>query len=65
MAPQVIRLPDGQTFTVTPVFAGLGFKSHELNTHHNAFPVGWTVVLNTESDDGSDDDTDKQDVENR
>ncbi|RKL48534.1 hypothetical protein BFJ72_g1433 [Fusarium proliferatum] len=65
MAPQVIRLPDGQTFTVTPVFAGLGFKSHELNTHHNAFPVGWTVVLNTESDDGSDDDTEKQDVENR
>ncbi|OBS29430.1 hypothetical protein FPOA_03367 [Fusarium poae] len=50
MAPQIIRLPDGQTFTVTPVFAGLGFKSHELNTHHNAFPVGWTVVLNTESE---------------
>ncbi|KAG5754630.1 hypothetical protein H9Q72_013740 [Fusarium xylarioides] len=66
MAPQVIRLPNGQTFTVTPVFAGLGFKSHELNTHHNAFPVGWTVVLNTESDDGSDDDdTEKQDGENR
>ncbi|KAF4968972.1 hypothetical protein FZEAL_10314 [Fusarium zealandicum] len=51
MAPQIIRLPDGQTFTVTPVFAGLGFKSHELNTHHNAFPIGWTVVLNTETDE--------------
>ncbi|KAF4966111.1 hypothetical protein FSARC_6162 [Fusarium sarcochroum] len=58
MAPQVIRLPDGQTFTVTPVFAGLGFKSHELNTHHNAFPVGWTVVLNTESDSSSEDEDD-------
>ncbi|KAL4723602.1 hypothetical protein ACLX1H_009240 [Fusarium chlamydosporum] len=58
MAPQIIRLPDGQTFTVTPVFAGLGFKSHELNTHHNAFPVGWTVVLNTETDCASDDDDD-------
>ncbi|KAJ4022590.1 hypothetical protein NW752_000205 [Fusarium irregulare] len=57
MAPQIIRLPDGQTFTVTPVFAGLGFKSHELNTHHNAFPVGWTVVLNTETDCASDDDS--------
>ncbi|CAG7555902.1 unnamed protein product [Fusarium equiseti] len=57
MAPQIIRLPDGQTFTVTPVFAGLGFKSHELNTHHNAFPLGWTVVLNTETDCASDDDS--------
>lgn len=47
MAPQIIHLPDGQTFTVTQVFAGLGFKSHEMNTHHNPFPVGWTVVLNT------------------
>ncbi|KAF5021804.1 hypothetical protein F66182_6179 [Fusarium sp. NRRL 66182] len=65
MAPQVIRLPDGQTFTVTPVFAGLGFKSHELNTHHNPFPVGWTVVLNTESDatpeDNDADDGEKED----
>jgi hypothetical protein len=67
MAPQIIRLPDGQTFTVTPVFAGLGFKSHELNTHHNAFPVGWTVVLNTETDcdPNCDDDssTERQDAE--
>jgi hypothetical protein len=76
MAPQVIRLPDGQTFTVTPVFAGLGFKSHELNTHHNAFPIGWTVVLNTEtetdadsgadptSEDKNDNDVEKQGPEN-
>ncbi|KAI5462058.1 acyl-CoA N-acyltransferase [Mariannaea sp. PMI_226] len=55
MSPQVIHLPDGQKFTVTPVFAGLGFKSHELNTHHNAFPIGWTVVLNTESQEPDDD----------
>lgn len=58
MAPQVIRLPDGQTFTVTPVFAGLGFKSHELNTHHNAFPIGWTVVLNTETETDADPEAD-------
>ncbi|UPL01885.1 hypothetical protein LCI18_012819 [Fusarium solani-melongenae] len=76
MAPQVIRLPDGQTFTVTPVFAGLGFKSHELNTHHNAFPIGWTVVLNTETqtdadteadpalEDKDDNDVEKQGPEN-
>ncbi|KAK1982477.1 acyl-CoA N-acyltransferase [Colletotrichum cereale] len=48
MPPQIIHLPDGQKFTVTPVFAGLFFKSHDLNTHKNPFPIGWTVVLNTE-----------------
>lgn len=56
MGPQIIHLPDGQNFTVTPVFAGLFFKSHELNTHNNAFPIGWTVVLHTEdTTDGGDD----------
>ncbi len=55
MAPQIVHLPDGQTFTVTPVFAGLFFKSNELSVHRNAFPVGWTVVLHTEDeeDDGA------------
>lgn len=49
MAPSMIHLPDGQTFTVQPVFAGLFFKSHELNKHHQSpFPVGWTVVIHTE-----------------
>lgn len=51
MAPQIIHLPDGQNFTVTPVFAGLFFKSHELNTHPGGFPIGWTIVLHTEDDD--------------
>ncbi|OLN81973.1 putative lysine N-acyltransferase C17G9.06c [Colletotrichum chlorophyti] len=51
MAPQVIHLPDGQKFTVTPVFAGLFFKSNDLNTHNNPFPIGWTVVLNTAEDE--------------
>ncbi|KAL6831790.1 acyl-CoA N-acyltransferase [Trichoderma camerunense] len=50
MAPQLLHLPDGQTFTVTPVFAGLGFKSHEMNMHPNAFPIGWNVVLHTEEE---------------
>ncbi|KAI6543689.1 hypothetical protein MCOR05_003053 [Pyricularia oryzae] len=47
VGPSVVHLPDGQTFTVTPVFAGFFFKSHEL-THQHAFPVGWTVVLHTQ-----------------
>ncbi|KAF3765352.1 hypothetical protein M406DRAFT_36571 [Cryphonectria parasitica EP155] len=54
MSPSTIYLPDGQTFTVQPVFAGLFFKSHELNKHHQTpFPAGWTIVIHTE-DDGSD-----------
>lgn len=48
----ILRLPDGQTFTVTPVFAGFFFKSHELTNHH-AFPVGWTVVLHTQQENPS------------
>ncbi|KAK2779382.1 lysine N-acyltransferase [Colletotrichum kahawae] len=51
MPPQIIHLPDGQKFTVTPVFAGLFFKSPDLNTHNNPFPIGWTLVLNTEDND--------------
>lgn len=60
MNPKIIHLPDGQNFTVIPVFAGLFFKSHELNTHPNAFPIGWTVVLHT--DDGDDRGDDKPTV---
>ncbi|KAB5585152.1 acyl-CoA N-acyltransferase [Coniochaeta sp. 2T2.1] len=52
MALQIIRLPDGQSYTVTPVFAGLFFKSRELSTHINAFPIGWSVVLHTQDDAG-------------
>lgn len=48
MAPQTVHLPDGQTFSVNPIFGGVGFKSHELNTHAHAFPIGWTTVLHTE-----------------
>ncbi|WYZ43370.1 hypothetical protein EsH8_VI_001069 [Colletotrichum jinshuiense] len=51
MPPQIIHLPDGQKFTVTPVFAGLFFKSHEVKTHNNSFPIGWTIVLNTVDDE--------------
>ncbi|KAK3935379.1 acyl-CoA N-acyltransferase [Diplogelasinospora grovesii] len=54
MGPQIIHLPDGQNFTVTPVFAGLFFKYNELNTHNNAFPIGWTIVIHTEDDEDED-----------
>ncbi|KAK0724626.1 acyl-CoA N-acyltransferase [Lasiosphaeris hirsuta] len=51
MGPQIIHLPDGQNITVTPVFAGLFFKSNDLSTHQNAFPPGWTIVIHTEDGD--------------
>ncbi|KAK3486772.1 acyl-CoA N-acyltransferase [Neurospora hispaniola] len=50
MGPQVIRLPDGQLISVTPVFAGLFFKSHELSTPQHAIPAGWSIVIHTEDD---------------
>ncbi len=48
MSPSVVYLPDGQSFTVQPVFSGLFFKSNEHNNHHAPFPVGWTVVIHSE-----------------
>ncbi|UNI16008.1 hypothetical protein JDV02_002486 [Purpureocillium takamizusanense] len=50
MAPDILHLPDGQTFDITPVFAGVGFRSHEYNTHHHPYPAGWTTVLHTEEE---------------
>lgn len=55
MAPSVVYLPNGQTITVSPVFAGLSFKSNDLNVHHSIFPPGWTIILES-SDDHDDDD---------
>ncbi|KAI3323885.1 acyl-CoA N-acyltransferase [Xylariaceae sp. AK1471] len=56
MAPSIVHLPDGQSFTVQPVFGGLFFKDNELNVHPTPFPAGWTVALHTE-------DTVEQDLE--
>jgi N5-hydroxyornithine acetyltransferase len=51
MPPSIVHLPNGQTLTVTPVFGGIQFKVNELNTHHNAFPAGWTIVIHSEDYD--------------
>ena len=56
MAPSVVHLPNGQTITVSPVFAGLSFKANDLNIHHSIFPPGWTIIIETvDGDDGDDD----------
>ena len=52
MAPPLVHLPNGQTLTVSPVFAGVFFKANELNPHHSVFPPGWTIVLHTKDGDG-------------
>lgn len=51
MPQSLVHLPNGQTLTVQPVFGGLYFKSNDLNTHHSAFPPGWTIILNSEDDE--------------
>lgn len=61
MAPSLVHLPNGQTLTVTPVFGGLSFKANDLNTHHNVFPPGWTIILNCE--DGEDEHEPAQDAD--
>ncbi|KXJ97005.1 acyl-CoA N-acyltransferase [Microdochium bolleyi] len=50
MAPSIVYLPDGQYFTVQPVFSGLFFKLNDFqqNSHPAPFPHGWTVVLHSE-----------------
>ena len=51
MAPQTVYLPNGQTITVSPVFAGFSFKANDLNIHQSIFPPGWTVILETSEEE--------------
>ncbi|KAN0071464.1 Acyl-CoA N-acyltransferase [Elaphomyces granulatus] len=48
MPSTTCHLPNGQTFSVAPVFDGFTFKSNEMNLHHSAFPPGWMIVIHTE-----------------
>lgn len=52
MAYQIVRLPNGRSMTVTPVFGGFFFKSNDLNSNNNnnVSPVGWTIILESEDD---------------
>lgn len=51
MRHSTCQLPNGQSFTVTPVFGGFNFKSHDLTLHQSVLPPGWTVVLYTLNDE--------------
>ena len=56
MAPSLVHLPNGQTITVSPVFAGFSFKANDLNIHHSVFPPGWTIILEASDDDNEEED---------
>ncbi|KAJ5404592.1 hypothetical protein N7509_004463 [Penicillium cosmopolitanum] len=46
------HLPNGLTFTVTPVFGGVTFKSNDMGATHSSFPPGWTVMIHSEKVSG-------------
>ncbi|KAL8750955.1 MAG: hypothetical protein Q9199_006744 [Rusavskia elegans] len=50
MAPSLVHLPNGQTLTVSSVFAGFSFKANDLNVHNSAFPPGWTIIIESQDD---------------
>lgn len=55
MPAQIVYLPNGQTYSVTPIFGGFTFKSNDLDIHQSAMPPGWTVNLQTEDEIEDDD----------
>ncbi|KAJ6024883.1 hypothetical protein N7540_005680 [Penicillium herquei] len=48
MRHNACHLPNGLTFTVSPVFGGVTFKSNDLNVHNSTFPPGWTIIIHSE-----------------
>ncbi|KHN93728.1 aerobactin siderophore biosynthesis protein iucB [Metarhizium album ARSEF 1941] len=50
MTPQILYLPDGKKFAVTPVFGGMGFSIHDPSSLLHLYPVGWMTALHTEED---------------
>ncbi|KAL4798078.1 acyl-CoA N-acyltransferase [Aspergillus venezuelensis] len=41
------QLPNGQSFSVTPVFGGKNFKSTNVHQGSSLLPPGWNVVIGT------------------
>ncbi|EEA21651.1 hypothetical protein TMatcc_008928 [Talaromyces marneffei ATCC 18224] len=58
MPSSTCHLPNGHTFSVTPVFGGVTFKETDVYLHNTALPPGWTVVIHTEKliEEGHEDD---------
>ncbi|KAE8146152.1 siderophore biosynthesis protein [Aspergillus avenaceus] len=47
MRNQTCHLPNGQLFTVSPVFGGFTFKINDAHLGRSVLPPGWTIVLYT------------------
>lgn len=45
-------LPNGLTFTVSPVFGGVTFKSNDASSHNTTLPPGWTIIIHSEKPGG-------------
>ncbi|KAJ5953673.1 hypothetical protein N7454_000569 [Penicillium verhagenii] len=48
MLHNTCHLPNGLTFSVSPVFGGVTFKSNDLNVNNSTFPPGWTIIIHSE-----------------
>lgn len=56
MRPETCFLPNGRTFTVTPVFGGVSFKFNDLRlSHDTALHPGWSVGISTHKPSNKDD----------
>lgn len=47
MPSRTCHLPNGQTFTVRPVFGGVSFAYNDPHLSQFALPAGWTVFIST------------------
>ncbi|KAJ5280628.1 hypothetical protein N7478_006000 [Penicillium angulare] len=65
MRNNTCHLPNGLTFTVSPVFGGVTFKSNDLNLHNSTFPPGWTIIIHSEKLPKDEDVTAKLESESR
>lgn len=55
MSRSTVRLPNGSTFTVSPIYGGVAFRSIDGRTSPNTLPPGWSIIINTEmASEGSD-----------
>ncbi|OKP14251.1 hypothetical protein PENSUB_14 [Penicillium subrubescens] len=54
MRNTICHLPNGLSFTVTPVFGGVTFKSNDSLSHssNSTFPPGWTIIIHSEKSPG-------------
>lgn len=49
MRSKTLYLPDGCSYSVTPIFGGMIFKNmHKESSNSGTFPTGWSIMINTD-----------------